>query len=175
MARRPDLPRLPTTELPPRGPSPPGMLVFTPSVCKSDEGVAMAPRWSEHEDRILRRLYADGVPHRAIAEAVGRSEDAVSERRRTLGMPARSRSRPWSPLEDELLRGGTAMGLPAAALATRLGRPPEEVRRRRRALVGAAPAPAPFTAADDAAIAACWAGSRDVEALARELGRPAGS
>jgi hypothetical protein len=133
------------------------------------------PRWSGEEDRVLHRLYGGGAPLRVIAERVGRSEDAVAERRRTLRMAARPRQRPWSPVEDELLRSGAALGLPATVIAARLRRPPEQVRRRRRVLVGSRRAPRRFSAAEDAAIAACWAQGGDVEALAGELGRSAGS
>ena len=102
----------------------------------------MPPRWSGEEDRVLRRLYGEGAALRAIAEQVGRSQDAVSERRRTLGIAARPRQRPWSPAEDELLRSATALGLPATAIADRLARPAEQVRRRRRALLGPGHSPA---------------------------------
>lgn len=135
----------------------------------------MPPRWSGDEDRVLRRLYGEGAALRAIAEQVGRSQDAVSERRRALGIVARPRQRPWSPAKDELLRSATALGLPATAIAARLARPADQVRRRRRALLGPGRAPRPFTAGEDAAIAACWRESGDAETLARELGRTAGS
>lgn len=123
---------------------------------------------------MLRRLYGQGAPLRAIAEQVGRSQDAVSERRRTLGIAPRPRQRPWSPAEDELLRAGTALGLQATAIAARLRRPAEQVRRR-RVLVGSGRAPRAFSAAEDDAIAACWTAGGDVEALAVALGRSAGS
>lgn len=41
--------------------------------------VRMAPWWTAPQDRVLRRLYAQGIPVRAIAEQVGRSPDAVSD------------------------------------------------------------------------------------------------
>lgn len=135
----------------------------------------MPPRWSPDEDRVLRRLYTDGVPLRAIGERVGRSEDAVAERRRTLGMPARSHRRPWSAHEDALLRAAGASRVPATAIAEQLRRPVEQVRRRRRVLLGAGRRPRPFSAQDDAEIVACWTQDGDVQALARALGRPAGS
>ena len=137
--------------------------------------IEVSARWLHEEDGVLRQLYAQGAPLRVIAEQVGRSPDAVGERRRTLGISARPRSRPWTALEDELLRAGTAIGLPAAAIAQRLRRPPDQVRRRRRVLAGSRPAPRPFTVAEDEAIAACWAHAGDIEALACALDRPAGS
>jgi hypothetical protein len=135
----------------------------------------MPPWWSTDEDWLLRQLYEQGAPLRAIAARVGRSPDAVSERRRALGIASRQRSRPWSPLEDQLLQAGSARGVPAALIARRLGRPPEQVRQRRRALMGAGRAGRPYRAAEDDAIAACWAKGGDVEDLARLLGRSAGS
>jgi hypothetical protein len=137
----------------------------------------MAHRWRPDDDRVLRRLYPQGVAIRAIARQLGRSEDAVTERRRAIGLPARLRSRPWSPRQDQLLRAATAAGLPAAALASRLNRPAEQVRRRRRMLLGPALTPRAYTQTDDDAIRARWKrGSPrqregDLEKLARDLGR----
>jgi hypothetical protein len=130
--------------------------------------------WSDAEDRVLRRLYADGVPLRTIALRLRRSPDAVSERRRVLGIAPRPRSQPWSLLEDELLRASSTLGIPASVIAERLRRPAEQVRRRRRVLVGARRPPAPFTADEDAAIIACWEHRGDVDALALDLGRGPG-
>jgi len=135
----------------------------------------MAPWWTSREDRFLRRLYAQGSSLRTIAEQLGRSPDAVSERRRALGIAPRPRSRPWSTAEDELLRAGSALGMPATAIAPLLSRHPEQVSRRRRLLLGGAPRGIPYTPVEDNAITLCWAEGRDVAALARELGRPAGS
>lgn len=131
----------------------------------------MSSRWTAAEDRLLRNLYPQGVPVRVIAERVGRSQDAVTERRRTLGLTARPRSRPWTAAEDRLLVAGAAINLPATALASRLGRPGEQVRRRRRALVGASPASRRYTPADDDAIRAGWTAAQDVEVLALRLQR----
>ncbi len=135
----------------------------------------MARRWSTNEDRILSSLYPQGVPIRALARQLGRSEDAVSERRRALGLPPRPRSRPWTEREDALVRASAAAGVPAAALALRLGRDPEQVRRRRRLLLGSTLTPRPYTAPEDEAIRACWRADGDVQALAEELDRSPGS
>lgn len=135
----------------------------------------MARRWSTAEDRILSGLYPEGVPIRALAQQLGRSEDAVSERRRALGLPARPRSRPWTAREDELVRAAAAAAVPAAALASRLGRDAEQVRRRRRALLGSSLRPRPYTPAEDDGIRACWLADGDVQRLAFEMGRSAGS
>jgi len=135
----------------------------------------MARRWSTAEDRVLCTQYPRGVPVRSIAAQLGRSEDAVSERRRTLGLPARPRSRPWTAREDELLRAAAAAGVPASTLAARLKRDAEQVRRRRRILLGSASQPRPYTALDDAAIRVCWESDGDVARLADELARSPGS
>jgi hypothetical protein len=135
----------------------------------------MPPRWSPDDDHALHGLYARGVRIRMIAEELGRSPDAVSERRRALGIAPRPRARPWSPGEDELLRAVTAAGLPVSAVAARLRRPPEQVRRRRRALLGPRWLLRPFEAAEDEAIATCFAEAGDVVELAGALGRSVGS
>lgn len=131
----------------------------------------MPPWWSSAEDQALRRLYANGVPVRMIARRIGRSPDAVSERRRALEIAPRPRSKPWLPAEDGLLRAATERGIPATEVAQRLGRPAEQVRRRRRALMGAQRAPVPFSGEEDAAIISCWWRDGDVGALAHALGR----
>jgi hypothetical protein len=135
----------------------------------------MTQRWRPEEDRALRRLYPQGAPIREIAQQLRRSEDAVSERRRTLQMPARPRSRAWSQAEDDLLRAASATGLPAEVLASRLRRPPEQVRRRRRTLLGTTTTPRAYTQADDDAIRAHWQHDVDLQQLARALGRSPGS
>jgi hypothetical protein len=135
----------------------------------------MAQRWTPAEDRILRTLYPQRVPIRDIARRLARSEDAVSERRRTLRLAPRSRQLPWSRAEEDLLRAAAAAGLPAGALASRLGRPPQQIRRRRRALLGAAASPRAYTHGDDEVIRSSWEPEVDVERIARTLGRSAGS
>ena len=126
----------------------------------------MAPRWTASEDRVLGELYPTGVPIAEIAHRLERSIEAVSERRRTLGMQPRPRSRPWSEREDQLLRAAVRSGVPAQALAGTLRRPPEQVRRR-RTLVGAAARPRAYTPAEDAAIREAWGPGVDLAALAR--------
>jgi hypothetical protein len=134
-----------------------------------------ARRWTAGEDQVLRRLYPEGVPIADIGRQLGRSEEAVSERRRALGMAPRPRSRPWSEREDRLVRAAALSGVPAEALAGTLRRTPEQVRRRRRVLVGAEARPRPYTPADDALIREAWGPDVDVLALARRLGRSPGS
>jgi hypothetical protein len=47
------------------------------------------PPWTPDEDAILARLWHDGFVARAIGERLGRSTNAVRERRRTLRLPPR--------------------------------------------------------------------------------------
>lgn len=135
----------------------------------------MARRWTPTEDRVLRNLYEQRVRIREIALRLGRSPDAVSERRRTLRLAPRPRQPPWTRAEDELVRAAAAAGLPAEALASRLGRPAEQIRRRRRALFGNLASPRAYARADDDAIREAWRGHADVQALARAIGRSPGS
>lgn len=135
----------------------------------------MARRWTPNEDRELCTLYPQGVAVRTIARRLGRTEDAVSERRRTLQLPPRPRQRPWMPTEDDLLRAASAAGLPAGELSSRLGRSPEQIRRRRRALIGSVVNPRPYTQEDDRLICGAWQRNVAVEQLASELGRSPGS
>ena len=135
----------------------------------------MAKRWVAADDRVLRELYEGGVSLRAIAERLGRSEQAVSERRRATGMATRPRIPRWTPAEDALLRAAAGHGVAASAVARRLGRPAEQVRRRTRSLVGARPAPRPYTAEEDERLRACWQAGGDVASLADDLGRSVAS
>jgi len=131
----------------------------------------VASRWSAEADDLLRTLYCAGVPVREIARRVGRSEDAVTERRRTLRLAPRPRSQPWSAAEDELLRAAAAAGLPATTLAQRLKRPADQVRRRRAWLVGGGASPRRYSPAEEDAMRDCWATGGDVAALAGAMGR----
>ena len=131
----------------------------------------MAAHWRSDEDDRLRRMYRAGTPVRAIAQEIGRSEEAVTARRRALRLPARRPSRPWSELEDTLLRLAGETGIPATDLAPRLRRPVESVRARRRQLRLTRPPAARYSDEDDAILRAGWHSSGDVEAFAVELGR----
>jgi len=135
----------------------------------------MPARWNADEDGLLRRLYRDGVSIAEIARIIGRSPDGVAERRRTLRIAARPRSRPWTEREEQLVRAAAASNLPASALAVALGRTADEVRRRRSTLVGAVQAARPYSASDDDAIRAGWVAGHDLESLARELSRSPGA
>jgi len=134
-------------------------------------GGDVARRWRPDEDDRLRRLYVSDAPLALIARELGRSGDAVSARRRALGIPDRRSSPAWSTLEDRLLRHAAHARLPATALAPRLGRPVEQVRVRRRRLGLARPGTRRYTAAEDALLRVEWPATRDIDALARRLGR----
>lgn len=129
----------------------------------------MAARWTAEEDRALRALYAAQRPVKDIAAALGRSPDAVTARRRQIGIAPRHHV--WTSREDALLRAAAAAGVPATWIAQRLSRTPNAVRWRQRLLVGGRSSPAPYTPAEDEAIRACFARGDDVAALAMRLGR----
>jgi hypothetical protein len=131
----------------------------------------MADRWRSEEDESLRRVYSEGAPLALIARELGRSEDAVTARRRAIGIPGRHASRPWTMLEDELLRRATRAKLPTTEVAPRLRRPVEQVRRRRRQLGLGRAATRRYTAAERALLQAEWAAGADVDALALRLAR----
>ena len=123
------------------------------------------------EDRLLRRLYADGLPVVQISAQLRRSPDAIVARRRTLRVPPR-RPRTWTPLEEALLRAATSAGVSAPVLARRLRRSPDQVRARRRRLLGPTRAPGrPYLAEEDEAIRSSQVENGDLIALARRLGR----
>src|SRR4051812_47112047 len=96
----------------------------------------MAARWTPDEDRALRTLYATHRPVKDIAARLGRSPDAVTARRRQIGL-APPRQQAWTAREDAFLRAAVASGVvPATWVARRVSRTPEAVRWRQRALVG---------------------------------------
>ena len=132
----------------------------------------MAARWTSTEDQALRVHYEAGARLEEIGERLGRSAQAVSERRRTLGISTRGVA--WTAAEDALVLAAAGAGVPDSPVAQRLGRTVEQVRRRRRGLAGPRISPRPYSAADDQRLRAVWAGA-DVERLASELGRSAGS
>ena len=135
----------------------------------------MAARWTAAEDRLLRQLYDAGLAMTAISSQLGRSEGGVSERRRALGIPTRPRTAPWTEAEDALLRAANAAGIPASALVQRLGRPAEQIYRRRRRIIGSGTAPRPYSGDHDERIREAWVLGEDIDMLARELDRSAGS
>jgi hypothetical protein len=133
----------------------------------------VAARWTTDEDRALRTLYATQRPVKDIAAALGRSPDAVTARRRQIGIAPRHQA--WSAREDALLRAAATSGIPATWVAGRLSRTPDAVRWRQRALVGRRSSPDPYTPDEDEAIRECFGEGHDVAALALRLGRSVGA
>ena len=131
----------------------------------------MARRWTSAEDRELARSYTDGLPLRAIAERLGRSEDALVARRDALGLAARRVSRDWSPRLDAFLCASAEAGLPAHVVAQRLDLPLETVRRRMRTLRPRRSAAHRYEPEEDDAIRACVASGASIQGLAVELRR----
>lgn len=133
----------------------------------------MAPRWTPDEDRALRAMYGTQRAVKDIAAALGRSPDAVTARRRQIGIAPRHQA--WTAREDALLCAAAAGGVPATWVAERLSRTPDAVRWRQRALIGRRAGAAPYTPAEDDAIRQCFAAGGDVASLARRLGRSVGA
>ncbi len=117
----------------------------------------------------------DGVSLRRIGERLGRSEDAVDERRRCLNVTPRRHTPGWTAAEDALVRAAASAGLADGPVARRLGRTVEQVRYRRHLLVGPKWSPRPYTAVDDEVLRARWRPGEEIGELARELGRSVGS
>lgn len=133
----------------------------------------MATRWSREDDATLRRLYAAGWGLDDIATVLGRSADAVTYRRRELGVPARRpHRRVWTARHDALIRGAAAAGVSAAELARRIGLPVEAVRHRRGQLGLARPPARRYDAREDEVIEVGLGGGRTLEHVAELLGRP---
>ena len=131
----------------------------------------MARRWSAPEDAELTRLYGQGVPLRAIAAALGRSEDALVSRRALLGVAPRRAAAVWTPPQDRLIRVATAAGIPASRLASTQGLSIDRVRARRRHLLGGRPAGRRYEASEDQEIRDAWSGSCDPALLSARLDR----
>ena len=96
-----------------------------------------ARRWTPGEESRLRLLVAGGASAGGIGRELGRSEEAIRNRCRRLGVgpPISGRRAPprrWTAGEDRLLRARDAD--PPALLADVLGRTPAAIRRRRRQL-----------------------------------------
>jgi hypothetical protein len=132
----------------------------------------VAARWTGEQDAALQRMYAAGRSVAEMAIVLGRTPDAVTARRRQLGVPPRT-ARPWSAGEDALLRAARMSGVPATRVAARLDRTADAVRWRQRRLMGRPAARGRYGPAEDEAICRCFAsdGDGDVVALASSLGR----
>jgi hypothetical protein len=136
-------------------------------------GTMVGRRWTRREDIVLTRMYRAGAAVRHIAQQLGRSEDAVNARRRSLAIAAR-RGRSWTTREDALLAGATRRGLSAPTVAELLGRRAGEVRWRRRTLGLTRAASRPYTADEDAALRSWLREGSDFEELAARLRRSSG-
>jgi hypothetical protein len=131
----------------------------------------MARRWRASEDAQLARLYASSLPLRVIAERLGRSEEAITARRKLLGIAPRRRAPQWTEQQDRLIVLATRAGVSAAAIARQQGRSTEQVRARRAQLVGKRPPARHYQPSEDDAITAAWAEGHDLDELALRLGR----
>jgi len=131
----------------------------------------MARRWRPAEDAALARLYADGIRLDVIADHLGRSPDALTARRRHLGLATRRGAAAWSGEHDALLQAATRAGIPATSVAAHLDMPVEQIRRRRARLLGVRRPARPYLPSEDQAIEAAWLQNEDVSELARRLDR----
>jgi hypothetical protein len=131
----------------------------------------MARRWRASEDAELARLYASKLPLWVIAERLERSEEALTARRKLLGIAPRTGTPQWTAQQDRLIVLATRAGASAATIARQQGTSTEQVRARRARLVGKRPAARHYQPSEDEAITAAWAGEHDLDELAARLGR----
>jgi hypothetical protein len=132
----------------------------------------MPRRWTAAEDQLLLERYTAGESREAIAKQLGRTSDAVDARRRFLHRPARTiPTRRWSEAEETFLRAAAAAAVPSSAIASRLNRTPYAVRRRRETIGATSPRARPYTAEEDALIAATIQRGEPLASLADTLGR----
>ncbi len=89
-------------------------------------------RWTPVEDDILRGIYGQ-LSAAETGELIGRTEDAVWLRARTLGLDKREEVRPWTHAELHDLRASYATEL-ASVIARRLGRTTSAVSQRAKCL-----------------------------------------
>ena len=95
--------------------------------------------WTAYQDRFLLEHW-ETLTDREMAEALGRSETAVTARRPLLQLKRRETgrkgfgTRPWSSAEDETIRQLFAAGLEDEDIATALGRTKGAVAQRRSSL-----------------------------------------
>jgi len=132
----------------------------------------MPRRWTAAEDQLLLERYTAGESREAIAKQLGRTSDAVDARRRFLHRPARTiPTRRWSEAEETFLRAAAAAAVPSSAIASRLNRTPYAVRRRRETIGATSPRARPYTAEEDALIAATIQRGEPLASFAATLGR----
>lgn len=92
---------------------------------------ALPKKWSERETDYLRKAYALGQTDTEIAADLGRTEDSISSKRRTLGLHDDSKcKRHWRPAEDKKLKKYYNQGISAYDIGQLLGRSLESVEGR---------------------------------------------
>jgi len=132
----------------------------------------MAARWRASEDAELARLYDHGVPLCVIAEHLNRSAEALTARRKLLGIPPRRAPVTWSAQQDQLIVLATRAGASAAAIARQQGRSVQQIRARRTHLLGGRPSARRYRPWEDEAIKTAWAQQTpDLDGLALRLRR----
>lgn len=87
--------------------------------------------WSERETDYLRKAYSLGQTDTEIAADLGRTEDSVYNKRRSLGLRDDSKcKRHWRPAEDKKLKKYYNQGISAYDIGQLLGRSLESVEGR---------------------------------------------
>lgn len=87
--------------------------------------------WSERETDYLRKAYSLGQTDTEIAADLGRTEDSIYNKRRTLGLRDDSKcKRYWRPAEDKKLKKYYNQGISAYDIGQLLGRSLESVEGR---------------------------------------------
>ena len=97
----------------------------------------MGRRWTEEEEQELRRLMADGVRVKDIAERLGRSVSATTDKLNVMRLDDGQMPRrhvPWTPEDDAALRRLWDEGRSMKDIATVLGRKVSTVKGRRQKL-----------------------------------------
>jgi len=106
----------------------------------------MSRPWRATELRALEAMWHHGMSDREVARVLGRTEQAVGDRRRAVGLVRTGRnldSTAWSPEEDAAVRLLEERGLTWREIAQATGRrSPHAVRVRLNRLARAAPDPA---------------------------------
>lgn len=90
---------------------------------KTGEVVEVPPHyihWTEAEEEILRR--SNGKPARELAEMLGRTPNAVREKRRRLGISSSRPHNKWTPAEKQELLALVKSGMKRKDIAETLGR-----------------------------------------------------
>ena len=77
-------------------------------------------RWTVEETDSLRRMIAEGFPRAAVADALGRSREAVSKRLARLRQKTPPNFLAWTQREDERLLEMRSQGLSASKIAREL-------------------------------------------------------